>query len=252
MKLPSIKIQLIIFLAFFALSLAIDAQNMTFLLALIITVTSALAAEALPVFVRTQKIRLSSSAAITGLIVGFVLASDEPWWKLGLAAVAAIVSKSVFRFEKKHLFNPAAFGILFAVLLMGASTEWKGTYLWQLLVPAGLYFSYKIRKLELLAAYAIASLALFGTETSNQGLPLSGIFGYFSYFYIFIMVIEPKTTPVKVSGKFVFGLAIACVIFVLTKLALPFDAELTALLFLNVFTPFLNRMPAKGPSRKRI
>jgi Na+-translocating ferredoxin:NAD+ oxidoreductase RnfD subunit len=112
-------------------------------------------------------------------------------------------------------------------------------------VPIGLYFSYKIRKLELIAGYLLTALGAFGIQAIFNKVALANIFGYLNYFYIFIMLIEPKTTPIKPLAKLIFGIAIALLVFILIQLQVKFDAELAALLILNLFVPFLNKIPER-------
>lgn len=243
-KPPSIKTQLIIFLLVFAVYLAIISRDWKFLPALLIAVLVSAGAEAIPGVLRTKRIVFSSSAVITGLMLGYVLADDQAWWKIVSAAVIAIASKVLLRFRGKHIFNPAAFGILFSVLVFGVFTQWKGTYLWQILMPFGFYFVYKIRKLELLTGYIAVTLILFGTQAVFQKVPFGNIFGYISYFFVFVMMIEPKTTPAKPFAKYIFGASIAVAIFTLTQIGVSFDAELAALLVLNLAVPFLNKLHA--------
>jgi len=57
------------------------------------------------------------------------------------------------------------------------------------------------------------------------------------------MVIEPKTTPVSKKGKFIFGVLVSGLIFVLTNLGAGFDVELLSLLALNIAVPILNKIP---------
>jgi Na+-translocating ferredoxin:NAD+ oxidoreductase RnfD subunit len=193
-----------------------------------------MAVEALLLYRKTKYVKITGSSVITGLIIGYVLSSDEAWWKFVFAAAAAIISKYLFRFRRKHIFNPAAFGLFLTIIFSAATTQWKGTYAWYILLPFGLYFTYKIRKLEIIAGYALVSLGLFGIQALLQKVPLWHIFGYLSYFYIFVMVIEPKTTPVRPLGKFLFGASVAALIFILTQAGVKFDVELFSLLCMNL------------------
>ena len=244
MKLPSIKTQLIIFLIAFAFFLSIKDRDVAFLFTTSVALLSALAVDSLIIYLREKRLLISESSIISGLIIGFVLSSDQPWWIFLLASLLAIGSKHLIRTSKNHLFNPAAFGI-FLVTLFGVYAQWKGTYAWYILIPAGFYFAYKIRKLEVVMGYGLASLVLFGFQAFMQKLPLSNIFGYLSYFYIFVMLIEPKTTPIKSLGKLIFGIGASVLIFIFTEAAVKFDAELCALLVLNPFVSILNKLPER-------
>lgn len=241
LSLRSVKTQLIFFLACFALFLCLREKNALFLLAIAVAVISSLCIESAILYFKNKVFELTESSVITGLIIGFVLSSDEAWWKIVSASALAILSKYLIRFQKKHIFNPAAFGIFLVLILFGASTQWKGTYLWYILLPFGLYFAYKFRKTEIIIGYAAVFLALFGAQAVFQKAPLGHIFGYLSFFYIFIMVIEPKTTPVKQPAKLIFGALVSALIFILTSLGAGFDVELFSLLALNAAISLLNK-----------
>ena len=245
MKSLSIKAKLIIFLTGFALFLSIKDKDAVFPLTVIAALISVIATDVIFSYLQHRKFSFSASSAISALIIGFVLASDNPWWVIALASLFAISSKYLIRFNKKHVFNPAAFGIFLSIILFGANTQWKGTFLWYILLPMGLYFTYKIRKLELIIGYLITALGLFGIQAVLNKVALISIFSYLSYFYIFIMLIEPKTTPIKPLGKLIFGIGIAVLIFSFTQIGVRFDAELAALLILNLSVPLLNKIPEK-------
>ncbi|MDD5130960.1 MAG: RnfABCDGE type electron transport complex subunit D [Candidatus Omnitrophica bacterium] len=239
--LKSIKAQLVIYLAGLAVFLAIQDQSFIFLFTIGYTVFSAVCVESVIFYFKTKTFKWPSSAAITGLIIGYVLSGDQAWWKLLGACVLAVSSKYLIRFQKKHVFNPAAFGILLATILFGASTQWKGTYAWYILLPAGIYFAQRIGKLKIVISYFLVSLALFGIQAITQRIPLSHIFGYLSYFYIFVMIIEPKTSPAKPAVQIIFGAGIALLIFILTERGVGFDVELFSLLIFNAAAIFLNK-----------
>jgi len=241
----SIKTQLIIFLGLFALFLTISENDWVFLLRLSLAAGAAAAIETLIVFLKRREFIITESSVITGLILGYVLSSDNPWWVAAFASSVAICSKHFIRISQRHIFNPAAFGIFAAILLFGANTQWHGTYLWYIIVPAGLYFSYRIRRIELLVGYFLAALVLFSAQALMQKEPLGNIFGYFSYFFIFVMLVEPKTTPFKPACKIIFGIGVAVMIFFLTEAGARFDTELAALLAGNLFFAVSGKYPVK-------
>ncbi|MBF0522581.1 MAG: RnfABCDGE type electron transport complex subunit D [Candidatus Omnitrophica bacterium] len=241
----SVKTQFILYLACFAVFLSIKDKDSAFLLMTMVALVLSVAIESLIVYWKTKTLEITESSMITGLIIGFVLSSGEPWWKFVAASALAIGSKQFIRFKKKHLFNPAAFGLFLTLILLAASSQWKGTYVWYITVPAGIYFAYKFKKLEVLLGYGIVAIVLFGTQALLQKVLFWNIFGYFSYFYIFVMAIEPKTTPIKPVGKYVFGSGVAMLIFILTQIGVSFDVELLSLLAMNTAVPFLNNVSLK-------
>lgn len=236
MKPLSTKNQLIIFLSVFAIYLSILDGNVDFLSAIFIAVFSAVFLDSMITYLKTRRLRIIDSSLITGLIIGYVISAGVPWWKFLLASIFAIGSKHLIRIKGRHLFNPAAFGIFLAVILLGVRTQWRGTNLWYILVPAGVYFAWKIRKLLIAGSYIFSSLILFGVYALVQKLPLLDVLKYQNYFFIFIMLIEPKTSPIRTKGKMIFSLAVAVLVFILTLCGVQFDVELFSLL---VFNPFV-------------
>jgi Na+-translocating ferredoxin:NAD+ oxidoreductase RnfD subunit len=241
----SIKTQLIIFLLCFAAYLYLIDKQAAFIFTLCLSVTAASGTESFLLYLRSKKFQVTESSLVSGLIIGTVLSADNRWWVIALAAVFAIASKHLLRINSKHVFNPAAFGIFLSIILLGAFTEWRGAYLWYFLVPFGIYFVYKIQKLEILVGFILVFCILFGTQAFIRKVPIWNIFRYLNYFYLFIMLIEPKTTPVKKSAKIIFGAGAATLIFILTEMGVKFDAELCSLLILNAFTPLLNKVPQR-------
>ncbi len=163
-NLKSIKTQVIVFLSAFAIYLSFKDKDTLFLFTTFIAVISAVVVDSATLFFKNKKLSITDSSVISGLIIGYVLSPYNPWWIFTLASLAAICSKYLIQIHKKHLFNPAALGIFLTVILFGASTQWKGTYLWHILMPFGLYFIYKARKLEVLLSYGLATLSLFGVQ----------------------------------------------------------------------------------------
>ena len=245
MKSITIKTKLIIFLIILTLFFLVKEKELIFLSTLIIALISAIIVDSSWYYFKNRKFSISESSIISALIIGFVLASDNSWWIIVLTSLFAMSSKYLIRINKKHIFNPAAFGIFLSIILFGANTQWRGTFLWYIFVPVGSYFIYKIRKLELLFSYSAVALGLFAIQAGLNKISLLNIFGYLSYFFIFIMLIEPKTTPIKPLAKLIFGILVACLIFILIQVQVRFDVELAALLILNLFVPLLHKIPER-------
>ncbi|HAJ57061.1 MAG TPA: hypothetical protein DCL35_04750 [Candidatus Omnitrophica bacterium] len=242
MKSLSVKSQLMIFLSSFALYLSFAQRDVLFPLMALIAVAGAVAADSLISFFKEKKFVLTESSVISGLIIGFVLSGIYPWWMFLAASLFAICSKHLLRVREKHLFNPAACGIFLAMALLGASTQWRGVGLWYILLPAGIYFVSKIGKIEVVLGYLAAYFLLFGSQAIIQKTSLSGVILYQNFFFIFIMLIEPKTTPAAKKGKIVFGIAVAILVFIFMQFRVKFDAEILSLLAVNAFAPLLNRI----------
>lgn len=246
----SIKVQLNLFLGAFALFVFLKDPSFSFISGFFFAVFFTVLIESAWVFLKTKKIQITESALTSGLIIGLVFSSASPWWMFLAVAALTIGLKRILRFRGKNLLNPAACGIFLAVLYLNGYTEWKGAYLWYILIPAGFYIVSKIKKTELVLGYFAASLALFIPQTLLQRGSLLDIPGYFNYFFIFIMLIEPKTTPARRWPKVFFGGGVAILVFLLTNLGFRYEPELFALLVFNLLAPWLDKIYFKTPNPK--
>jgi len=239
----SIKVQLNLFLIAFAVFLYVKEPNAALLAGFFWAILFSVLIEGTVLLLKTRKFQITDSALTSGLIIGYVLSAESPWWLFLAVAAFTVGLKRILRFRGKNLLNPAALGIFLAVLLLKGTTEWKGAYEWYILIPAGLYLVQKIRKMEIVWSYFAMSLALFIPQALMQGTPLTNIPGYFNFFFIFIMLIEPKTTPSTFGPKIAFGAGVALLVFILTEWGFRYEPELFALLVLNALVPWLNKIP---------
>ncbi|HOW87895.1 MAG TPA: RnfABCDGE type electron transport complex subunit D [Candidatus Omnitrophota bacterium] len=239
----SVKVQINLFLAALAAYLILRDPSVKLLAAFAWAVFFTVLTEGSVLFLKTKKFQITASAITSGWIIGFVLSAGSPWWMFFAAAALTIGSKHLLRFRGKNLLNPAACGLFLTVLLLKGYTEWKGAYVWYLLIPAGLYLVHKIRKMEIVIGYFVMSILLFVPLALIRGSSLADIPGYFNYFFIFIMLIEPKTTPPTFWPKVAFGAGTAVLVFLLTEWGFRYEPELFALLAMNALVPWINKIP---------
>ncbi|MCX7705218.1 MAG: RnfABCDGE type electron transport complex subunit D [bacterium] len=237
----NVKNQLIVFLLVFAIYLSIRDRDFSYLIGSFVAAVFATYTELIILFIRGKKLIVSSSSVITGLIIGIVFSSTM-LWQLAITSFSSIILKYMIKFKSKHIFNPAGLGLFISILIFGNVLEWKGTSFWYILIPFGIYFAYKVRRLEVLAGYSFLSLLLFGSFNLVKDIPFLNLFGYFSYFYIFVMLIEPKTSPSNFYGKIIFGSGTAIIIFVMSNIGIRYDNELLGLLVMNFSVPMLNKL----------
>lgn len=239
----SIKAQINLFLAVLALFVLYQEPRFAIVTGFGMAILFSVLIETSFLYFKTKKLQITDSSLTSGLIIGFVFASESPWWLFLVVSILSLGLKRLIRVHGKNLLNPAAAGIFLAVFLFKGYTEWKGAYSWYFLVPTGLYLVYKIRKWELAAGYFIMALLLFIPQTLKEHVPITDVFGYFNYFFIFIMLIEPKTSPAKRWPKVFFGAGTALLIFILTNQGFRYEPELFALLVFNILTPWLDKIP---------
>jgi len=142
------------------------------------------------------------TALILALILDPVTTSDPKGVGAAIfASVWAIASKFIFAIGRKHLFNPAAFGVaLCALLLDQPATWWVGgnLMLLPLVLVGGVLVVMKLRRLDLVATFALTATAtvLATTEPSQYGTVLvESLRSSPLQFFAFVMVTEPLTAP---------------------------------------------------------
>ena len=174
-----------------------------------------------------RKLTIPLSAIITGLIIGSVSVNAPPAGVF-IAAVLAILSKFFIRFKGSHIFNPALFGVVITQIFSpaahgpvahGSSQVIEGfgpggfiVNIW--LVPLLLLASWRARKLWISIPYLFATALFFNFTglSSLNSLNIRDIFKFLEilpYYYAFIMVSEPKTTPYFKKEQVIFGIGIA-------------------------------------------
>lgn len=174
-----------------------------------------------------RKPAIPQSAIITGLIVGSV-SLNAPIVGTVIAAILAILSKFVIRLKGSHIFNPAVFGVVVSQLASpvahgpvshGSSQVVEGFGIGGLtvslpLVPLLILANWRAKKLWISIPFLIASAILY-YFTGLASLNSSNIQDVFRslevlpYYFAFIIVSEPKTTPYLAKEQLLFGMGIA-------------------------------------------
>lgn len=236
--------------------------------AVILSVTSIIAYESLTIFLMTGWILLMcvvcnrlfaqlfsvspniESVYITGLILSLIVGPvslEKNWLPLLITVVLAISSKYLLAPHKRHIFNPAGFGVLAAVFLFGEPASWwvGMIQLVPVLAIGGLLVLYKARRLTLALTFLgvyIASLVVtsgFGPAASSQIMTLllySPII-----FFATIMLPEPVTSPVGRRDQMIYGVMVGVILVFLQKFVsgVPYSLE-AALIGGNVVSYMLS------------
>ncbi len=156
------------------------------------------------------------SVYITGLILTLIINPVAPTDYAGVgslmfAAAWAMASKYIFALGKKHIFNPAAFGVALSALVIGKSaTWWVGGNLPLLLFVflGGLLIVRKIRRFDLVAAFSVVALVTIAL-TANGSNPVTAIMQTFLHspflFLALVMLTEPLTMPPNRPLRILYG-----------------------------------------------
>ena len=159
----------------------------------------------------------AKSAAISSLSLSLLLRSNDFLW-IGVAAVVAIASKFVLRWNGKHLFNPTCFAIV--VLLAATDRVWVSPGQWGnvaffgflITCLGGLVVNRASRSDVTYAFIACWAIALFGRSAwlgEPMTIPLHRVESGALLLFTFFMISDPKTTPDSRAGRILFAALVA-------------------------------------------
>ncbi|MFH1519416.1 MAG: hypothetical protein ABIE75_02455 [Candidatus Omnitrophota bacterium] len=167
------------------------------------------------------------SAIITGFIISGILDYHQSWLTLIILSLAAIGSKYILRFRKKHIFNPANFGLFLAAIFKLPLT-WQIESNIYLIIIAGAYLAYSFKKIPQVISFLVFFGGLFSLIKIN---PLNLI----NWFFLSVMLIEPKTSGYGLVKGSIFGAVAAIACFLIYKFSLGTSLFITALVIANLF-----------------
>ncbi len=183
------------------------------------------------------------TAFILALIVSPVAATDAAGIGfLIFVSVWAMASKYLFAIGKRHLFNPAAFGVALSALLIGReATWWVGGNLALLpfVLAGGFMVVRKIQRTDLVAAFGIVLLAT-AAATAGAGNAMTAIdqtiLHSAFFFFAFVMLTEPLTTPPNRRLRIIYGAIVGFLFAPNIHIGSFYLSPELALLFGNVFS----------------
>ncbi len=185
------------------------------------------------------------TAFILALIISPIQALDDrAFYEIALwGSVIAIASKYIFAIHKKHVFNPAAIGVVIPALALGVSASWwVGTvYMAPAVLIGGLLMVRKLRRADLVwAFFAGALVTILGAHMLQGQNPLAVLskvlFEAPIFFFAFVMLTEPLTTPPTKWLRMGYG-ALAGVLFApFIHIGSVYSTPELALVAANVFS----------------
>lgn len=177
----------------------------------------------------------SPSSGITGLILAMVLPSLAIYQQV-IVGLVAILQKYLIRHDNRHIFNPAAFGLLFAWLVFSSPPAW-----WAVATPAVFLFlfsDYLIGRLPLAFTFYLVYVALVSISSYfTTGVFSLSILSYPLLFFALVMVVEPRTSAVTRKGMIIGGILLALSIFTVQQFV-PIDMFIPMLLLINLLVHF--------------
>ncbi|MBI4154199.1 hypothetical protein HY501_02595 [Candidatus Woesearchaeota archaeon] len=233
----TIKSWMIVFLVVLGIVAVAVSGSYSFLAQMSIAAVLAALLDAVIGFSRTRKFELPSSGIISGLFVGLILPASLVM--TAAAVILAIASKHVIKFHKRHIFNPAAFGIVFSSLIFGFVPIWWGSAT-LLVIPLGLFIIYKQRKWLLALSFIIAYYIILAAINFSDIGAVSFI-DTTLLFFAFFMLIEPMTSTYAKKAMVSQGILVAVLAIIFSFFASGIDIFLAPLLISNIFVEAMNK-----------
>ena len=201
-------------------------------------------------WIRSRKIYLPTAPVVSGFLIGLILAPSEPAYVILAASILASLSKQFIATGiRRHIFNPAAFGIIGTYLIFGATVAWWGvSWGWYpiiIFLPLMIRILVKLKRLALPATF-LGVYFVYLVLTTSVNSTAKTIVDPTVLFFVMVMLPEPITSPVARYYKYGFGVAVAflaILISILTKLP---EIFLPALLLANLGAFLIQRSIALG------
>ena len=218
-----------------------------------IVIAACLITQAVGVYFTTKDYRSLKSALITGLGLSLLTQAGSVW-SFALAGVLAISPKYLIRHRGKHVFNPANFGLVAAIVVTGLTGYFSGgefqsdvwvnngkwgssIILFFLLGALGFLVLAKVKRVDTSIAFLVtfAGLILFRDLVyfgdPDPRVPMHTLTNGSLLLFTFFMITDPMTTPNARKARIPWAIAIAVGAFILIQQFKIFAAAPIYILF---------------------
>jgi len=168
---------------------------------------------------------------------------------MAIAAAITILSKFIFRWKNKHIFNPSCFGIVAMILFTGqvwvSPGQWGNVAIFGFLLAGigGLVISRAARSDVTLAFIIFYSSILFGRALwlgDPLTIPLHQLENGALILFAFFMISDPKTTPNSRMGRILFAFLLASGAAFVYFWLYRTNGVFYSLAFFALFVPFID------------
>ncbi|MEK7188696.1 MAG: RnfABCDGE type electron transport complex subunit D [Patescibacteria group bacterium] len=198
------KIQMVIALLAIFLASWLHAGEVKLWLLLSLSLVATISSDFLFLKLRGKPLFFPSAAIVSGIIIALLIPPNSHWYQILLPGLLAMWSKNFLRVSERHVFNPAAFGLLVSEIILKQNISWWGVS-WQQLSIHPLAF------IVLLTPFLISALRMRRYFIQLAFLLLLGLLKVSPLdptllFFASVMLPEPMTTPPKPITQLAFGL----------------------------------------------
>ncbi len=206
----------------------------------VIRILAALGLDFIIFYVRFRTAVFSTSALISVFIIALALVPGVDWYIPVTTAIIVIGSKHIIRIKGKHIFNPAGFGLLISLFVFRSYLAWWGASVTWLLLILGLFITYRFKRFPLVLSFLVSQFFFLGIYYALKGQPILNALLMTNLFFLFVMLVEPKTSPVSRKGRVVYGLSAGILSSFFTLVIPRYDPSVLALASVNLLVPAIN------------
>ncbi len=217
---PKVRIIGILLLLFAVVASQIGVSKALVLLVTCVSFTVLL--DTIFTYIRRRKYFKPFAAIVTGLILTLIIDPSAPWYQILVICAGAMAIKNFVRFGNRHIFNPAASGLLVGFVLFNLNPSWWAATLYRgdslilniliyLLLVAIAYICYKIGRYYSVFSYLLLYAVLFLFVTSSWSMQsfIKTISSPGMLFFALLMLPEPMTSPVNKKRQLAYGSIVA-------------------------------------------
>jgi hypothetical protein len=195
--------------------------------------------------------RWGFSVLISAMSLCLLLKTND-WYVSLLAAFLTVASKYVLRFNKKHIFNPSAFGIVATILL--TKDAWLSPGQWGSnaviffgVITFGTIVVTRVQKLDISLAFLLTFIGLlYWRQVYVLGWPMDHFIHSFStgslLLFTFFMISDPRTSPNHPIARIIWAILIAAVSFYLAAFKWKYNTIIWVLVAAAPLVPLLDRI----------
>lgn len=181
-----------------------------------------------------------------------LLLKTNYWYVSLLAAFLTVISKYVFRFDKKHIFNPSAFGIVTTILITKdawlSPGQWgSNAVIFFFVVTLGTIVVTRVQKLDISLAFLLTFIGLlYWRQVYTLGWPMDHFIHSIStgslLLFTFFMISDPRTSPNHPVARIIWAVLIAAVAFYLAAFKWKYNTIIWVLVAAAPLVPVLDKI----------
>lgn len=220
-------------------------------LKILIILSSTLLTQLVWIFSQNGNLSSLKSGLITGLGLCLLLNSSS-LFTVGLAGALAISAKYLLRYNGKHLFNPANFGIIISIVVFKdawiSPGQWgsNALFLCSLAVLGGVVL-HKVGRLETSIVFLlILFLFEYIRTVLYQGWEFEVLIHKFSsgtlLLFTFFMITDPMTIPNSKNARIIWSFILAIATFICGAWVQLYTAPVWVLFFMTPLTIWLDKI----------